>query len=100
MAPVAPRYSAIGTALNVPMSTLGLLPLPDYHQNNLSQTLQWWLNNGNNPEINSPVTWDNIISVIDGPIVQNYEVAQRIREFIKSKLLLYATYIIIYCFID
>ena len=84
MAPIAPQYSAIGTALRVPMSILGLHPFPDYHENNLRRTLEWWLNNGDRPDINSPVTWDNIISVIEGPVVQNYQIAQKMREFITS----------------
>ena len=99
LAPTAPKYSAIGTVLKVPMSELGLLPLPAYHPDNLSQTLQWWLNNGERPDINSP---DNIISVIDGPVVQNYQVAKNIRKFIKSKLYYNMQHIsrLIRCFID
>ena len=84
LAPIAPQYSVIGTALRVPMSTLGLHSLPDYHQDNLRHTLEWWLNNGNRPDINSPVTWDNIITVIEGPVIQNYEIVQQMREFITS----------------
>ena len=84
MAPIAPQYSAIGTALRVPMSTLGLQYSPDTHQDNLRRTLEWWLNNGGRADINSPVTWDNIINVIEGPVVQNYQIAQRMREFITS----------------
>ena len=79
LAPIAPQYSAIGTALKVPMDALGLVYSPD---DNLRRTLQWWLNNGNSPDINSPVTWNNIISVVEGPVVQNYEVAQEIRQFV------------------
>ena len=80
MAEIAPKYFDIGTALNVPMSTLGLVHSPDTHQGNLRRTLEWWLKNGNKPDINSPVTWDNIISVIEGPVVQNYAVAQNMRK--------------------
>ena len=81
MAPIAPQYSAIGTALRVPMSTLGLQYSPDTHQDNLRRTLEWWLNNGDRPDINSPVTWDNIITVIER---RNYQMAQRMREFTTS----------------
>ena len=81
MAPIAPQYSAIGTALRVPMSTLGLQYSPDTHQDNLRHTLEWWLNNGDQPDINSPVTWDNIITVIER---RNYQIAQQMREFITS----------------
>ena len=81
MAPIVAQYSAIGTALRVPMSTLGLHPLPDYYEDNLRCTLEWWLNNGDRQDINSPVTWDNIITVIEG---RNYQIAQQMREFITS----------------
>ena len=57
LAPIAPQYFAIGTALRVPMSRLGLQYLPGMHQDNLIHTLEWWLNNGNKPDINySPPT--------------------------------------------
>ena len=93
LASIAPKYLAIGTALRVPMSTLGLQYSPDTHQDNLRRTLEYWLDNGNKPDINySPVTWDNIISAIEGPIVQNYTIAQSMREFIRSTYI-YATYI-------
>ena len=80
LAPIAPKYSAIGTALRVPMDTLGLVYSPDTHQDNLRRTLEWWLKNGDKPTINSPVTWDNIISIIEGPVVQNYTIAQNMRK--------------------
>jgi hypothetical protein len=72
LAPVAPKYSTIGICLHVPMDKLGLDPRND-HMVNLQSTLQWWITNG--PSVNSPVTWDNIITVIEGP-VQNYELAR------------------------
>ena len=81
LAPIAPQYSAIGTALRVPMSTLGLHLLPHTYQDNLKTTLEWWLNNGDRPDVNSPVTWDNIINIIEGPVVQNYRIAQNMRNF-------------------
>ena len=84
MAPIAPQYSAIGTALRVPMSTLGLQCSPDTHQDNLRRTLEWWINNGDRSDINSPMTWDNIITVIEGPVIQNYQTAHQMREFITS----------------
>ena len=87
LAEIAPQYSSIGTALKVPMSTLGLVHSPDTHQGNLRRTLEWWLNNGNKPDINSPVTWNNIISVIEGPVVQNYKIAEEMKNFITSMML-------------
>ena len=87
LAPVAPKYPQIGTALNVPMNELGLTHLADFHKDNLQCTLQWWLDNGDSPHINSPVTWGNIISVIEGNLVQNFDHAQKMRSFLRGKLL-------------
>jgi hypothetical protein len=82
LAPVAPQYNTIGTCLHVPMSQLGLDPRVS-HQDNLRTTLQWWINNGDSPHINSPVTWDNIIKVFEnGPVeLQNYELVQKIKQY-------------------
>ena len=85
LAPVAGKYCHIGTALNVPMDVLELIPLAKFHKDNLKCTLQWWLDNGNNPRINSPVTWGNIISVIEGEVVDNFERAQKMRSFLQGK---------------
>ena len=78
LAKKAPKYGDIGTALRVPLERLGLIYHPDNHQDNLRRTLQWWMNNGNS--IGSPVTFDTLIEAIEGPIVQNYELAQKIRK--------------------
>jgi hypothetical protein len=79
LAEIAPQYSDIGTALNVPMSSLGLIASPDTHRDNLRRTLEWWINNG--ATVGSPITYDNIIDAIKGPIVQNFRVSENIREF-------------------
>ena len=97
LAPIAPKYCAIGTVLRVPMDKLGLVYSPETHQDNLRRTLEWWLNNGDKPTINSPVTWDNIISVVEGSVIQNYTVAQNIR---KCNVFTIAQFIINFCFID
>ena len=76
LAKIAPQYNLIGIALKIPMSSLSL---PDYHKENLSRTLYWWLNNGDS--VGSPVTWDNIINAIGGPIVENYRISEKMRQF-------------------
>jgi hypothetical protein len=78
LAEIAPQYNNIGTALNVPMKTLGLIHHPDNHQDNLRRTLEWWLINGDS--VRSPVTYNTIINAIEGPIVQNYRLAQEIKK--------------------
>ena len=78
--PVSPRYQHIGILLGVPMDALGLNPLLN-HDDNLSTTLQWWLDNGDNPNNNArSVTWNNIIDVIENGL-PNYKVAEEMREF-------------------
>ena len=84
LADIAPQYHLIGVALQVPMHTLGLHPLPQYHKKNLSQTLQWWLDNG--PTVGSPVTYDNIINAVKGRIVDNLRVSEKLREFYEKLL--------------
>ena len=86
LSPVAPKYLQIGTALNVPMDELGLTHLADFHKDNLQRTLKWWLDNGDSPHINSPVTWSNIISVIEGNVVRNFDCAQKMRSFLRKLL--------------
>ena len=71
------------------MSTLGLEHLLNPYPEKLQLTLEYCLNNGNRPDINSPVTWDNIITVIEGLVIQNYQIAQQIREFITSIIVQY-----------
>ena len=82
--PVSPRYQHIGILLGVPMDTLGLNPLLN-HDDNLSTTLQWWLDNGDNPNNNArSVTWNNIIDVIENGL-PNYKVAEEMREFLRKR---------------
>ena len=95
--PVSPRYQHIGILLGVPMDTLGLNPLLN-HDDNLSTTLQWWLDNGDNPNNNDArsVTWNNIIDVIENGL-QNYKVAEEMREFLhKGKKRDVHKYVIMY----
>lgn len=81
---IAPRYQDIATGLKIPLHTLGLPPHQQSHQQNLRTVLEWWLDNGNSPVVNSPVTWGNIISVVEGPLVKNYRIAKKMRKFCQS----------------
>ena len=80
LAPVAHQYLQIGTLLNVPVT--GLHPFPQYHQSNLQSILEYWLRNGDKPNVNSPVTWKTIIDIMKGPVLNNYEVAKSIQDFL------------------
>lgn len=80
---IANKYAEIGIALKVPQN-LGLIPFPQSVMQNLATTLQWWIDNGNKPEIDSPVTWEKLIDAIDGPVVDNHRIAEKIRDFLKQ----------------
>ena len=82
---IAPKYSIIGALLNVPISTLGLIALPQYHCDNLMTVLQYWIENGDSPTMNSPVTWKAIIEIIEGDTVNEYQTAQKMRNFLCEK---------------
>ena len=85
LSPIAPKYSTIGTLLNVPIVVLGLIGLPQYHCDNLSAVLQYWIENGDSPTMNSPVTWKAIIEIIEGDTVSEYQTAQKMRSFLYDK---------------
>ena len=80
LAPLAPKYYAVGIRLNVPMDELGLINLPQFYQQNLITTLEWWMKNGD--KVGSPVSWDTIITAIDSDIIGNYEVVKKVKDFI------------------
>ena len=81
---VADQYEKIGGFLGVPRSIDGLDPhQSNYH--NLSTILQWWLDNGDNPNNGAlSVTWGNIIDAIENHL-PNYEVAKKMKEFLQRK---------------
>ena len=80
---IAHKYLIIGTLLNVPDS--GLLDLPQFHQGNLIKVLQYWIENGDSPTMNSPVTWKAIIEIIEKDTVSEYQTAQKMRNFLCEK---------------
>ena len=80
LAPLAPQYHAVGIRLNVPMNKLGLYHLPHFNREDLITTLEWWIENGD--KVGSPVSWDTIITAIDSPIIGNYEVVKKVKDFI------------------
>ena len=83
LSPIAHKYLFIGTLLNVP--DLGLLNLPQFHQENLIKVLQYWIENGDSPTMNSPVTWKAIIKIIEGDTVSEYQTAQKMKNFLCEK---------------
>ena len=80
LAPLAPKYLAVGIRLKVPMDELGLYHLPHFNREDLITTLEWWMKNGD--KVGSPVSWDTIITAIDSDIIGNYEVVKKMKDFI------------------
>ena len=64
-------------ALNVPEQ--GLQYQPKSNMDKLRETLQEWIN-GNGKH--SPVTWEQLIGAIEGPIIGNQRVADAIRDYL------------------
>ena len=84
LAPLAPKYLAVGIRLKVPMDELALYHLPHYNREDLITTLKWWMNNGD--RVGSPVSWDTIITAIDSDIIGNYEVVRKVKNFAGNHL--------------
>ena len=81
LAPLAPKYLAVGIRLKVPMNDIaGLYHLPHFNREDLITTLEWWMKNGD--KVGSPVSWDTIITAIDSDIIGNYEVVKKVKDFI------------------
>ena len=80
---IAHKYLIIGTLLNVP--DLGLHDLSQFHQGNLIKVLQYWIDNGDSPTMNSPVTWKAIIEITKGDTVSEYQTAQKMRNYLCEK---------------
>ena len=80
LAPLAPKYHAIGIRLNVPMDKLDLIDSPQFYQLNLITILEWWIAIGD--KVGSPVSWDTIITAIDTDIIGNYEVVKKVKDFV------------------
>ena len=80
LAPLAPKYLAVGIRLNVPVDELGVINLPQFYKKNLITTLEWWMKNGD--KVGSPVSWYTIIAAIDTDVIGNYEVLKKVKDFV------------------
>ena len=80
LSPVSAQWDKIGSLLGVDVNTInGLDTLDSAKQVKLDKTLQCWFNN--EP---TPVTWNNIISVLEGPL-KNKSLANEIRKSLGIK---------------
>ena len=78
LAPIADKWKEIGKGLGIlagPIESVGNNNKGDI--NRLSGVLQKWKDTWC-----SPVTWENIIKVVEGPIVDKKNEAQAMRDFL------------------
>ena len=80
LACISDQWQSIGEALGVPNTVLmSLLQNNLENKNKLSSVLQCWMD-----QCTTKVTWNSIISAVEGPIVEKKAVANEIREHILS----------------
>lgn len=80
LAEIQYQWSSIGMALNVPEQGLQYQNSPNIDK--LKATLQTWID-GNGRH--SPVTWEQLIDAIEGPIIGNQRVADAIRDYLREE---------------
>ena len=75
----------IGIGLGVSFNDLqGLLTSNQLNQTKLDHVIQKWLDMNGQGE-GAPVTWNTILNVVKGPLVQDITRAMRINEYLKEK---------------
>ena len=78
MACISDKWQNIGEALGVPNTVLKSLLQKDLENiNKLSSVLECWMD-----QYTTKVTWNSIISAIEGPIVEKKSVADEIRKHV------------------
>ena len=81
LSPVAAKWYEIGDLLGVDSNTIDSLSVSNYHNSvKMSKMLQSWLEN--EP---TPVTWDNILKVLEGPLEMK-SLAVQIQQFLNSSM--------------
>ena len=71
------EWATIGTSLNVPDQ--GLLHLNISDSGKLNATLQAWIDGYGKY---SPVLWKTVLDAIEGPILNNERMSQKIRNYL------------------
>ena len=78
-------WRSIGDGLGLKDNYLqGLAQHNDLDQRKLGHVIQKWLDMDGQDEC-APVTWNTILDVVKGPLVQNKSQAMRIYEYLKTK---------------
>ena len=79
------RWRNIGQGLGVSFNDLhGMAQRNDSDQTRLEYVIQKWFDMNGQGE-GAPVTWNTILNVINGPLVQDITRAMRIYEYLKAK---------------
>ena len=78
---IADEWHKIGLSLCVSESVIsGLSQSAEDNTVKLYKVLTHWMDT-----MSSPITWQNIISSVEGPIIANHSTADRIREFLSQQ---------------
>ena len=79
------QWRNIGQGLGVSFNDLqGLAQRNDSDQTRLQHVIQKWFDMNGQGE-GAPVTWNTILDVVKGPLVQNITQAMRIYDYLKAK---------------
>ena len=79
LAPIASKWSEIGSALNVRPDVIEGLNSTPSNVTKLSTILQKWLDT-----LSSPITWRNVIEMLESKFTDNGNAADQVRDFLKS----------------
>ena len=83
LAPIADQYRMIAVQLNIEDDSIPGVHYSAPAINNLESILRYWHNNGNG--IGSPVKWKTIIEAVESRAINNFKVADKIREFLQKE---------------
>ena len=80
-------WRSIGNGLGLRYNTLECLALDKtLNKTRLDNVIEMWLNMKDECG-DTPVTWNTIINVIKGPLVQRKDLAMKIYEYLKQEIL-------------
>ena len=78
---ISAKWEEIGSALNISRNELdGLQHANSNTKMKLSQVLALWIDSES-----TPVSWETLISAIEGPIVNNKRKAKEIRDYLYTQ---------------
>lgn len=79
LAPISARWDLLGVQLGVEENFIeGLKNCEKAYETKLTEVLQKWINTKS-----TPVTWEKVIEVVKGPVVQKVNVAVTIQEYLR-----------------